>query len=272
MKSFLNATVLLVTVSILISFCANTVSDDEPYYELIWSDEFDGTTLDRNTWIPWIGSAWNYELQYYTDRETNIFIQDGKLHLQAHRENYHGYRYTSARISTDSTRIGWNQGRFEARIKMPEGIGFWPAFWLMPMGEPSWPKGGEIDIMEFRSNEPETTTGAVHYWRKGCEGTSSQCMTYQVGNHSISNGKLSDNFHIYALEWTDDEFIWYINDFAFQIVPFSEINADYNPFSQPFYIILNLAVGGTFVDNPNQSTQFPQSLVIDYVRVYKWTE
>lgn len=272
MNSFLKACLLLISIPLLFSFCSDMVNTDEPFYDLVWSDEFEGTDLDFNIWKPWIGPAYNNELQYYTDRKENIFLQDGKLHLQAQRENYNGYRYTSARISTDSTRVGWKKGRFEARMKMPEGVGFWPAFWLMPINEPGWPKGGEIDIMEHRSNEPNTTTGAIHFWRNGCEGTNSQCMDYFVGSHTISDGKLSDGFYIYALEWTDNEFIWYINDIAFRHVFFSEIDASPEAFAEPFYIILNLAVGGTFVDNPNENTEFPQSLVVDYVRVYEWKE
>lgn len=108
------------------------------------------------------------------------------------------------------------------------------------------------------------------FWKNGCEGINSQCMDYFVGSHTISNEKLSDNFYVYALEWTDNEFIWYINDIEFQRVLFSEIDAGPEAFSEPFYIILNLAVGGSFVDNPDETTKFPQSLIVDYVRVYEW--
>lgn len=254
---------------ILLIQCKDPVSNNEPAYKLVWSDEFDGESIDKNSWNFWIGPAYNYELQYYTDSEKNAFIKDGQLHLQAHRERYNGYDYTSARISTDSTRIGWEQGRFEARIKMPEGTGFWPAFWLMPMSEIGWPKGGEIDIMEYRSNQPYTTTGAVHFWKEGCEGTNAQCMDYYVASHTVQDVKLSDEFHTYALEWSDTELVWYLDDTPFQRVLIDEMGAGYDPFSSPFYIILNLAVGGTFVDPPDQSTPFPQSLIVDYVRVYQ---
>lgn len=270
MKSYLKASLLLMPIPLLFLFCSNVVKVNEPSFELVWSDEFQGEDLDPDTWKPWIGPAYNYELQYYTDRDENIFLQDGKLHLQANRENYNGYKYTSARISTDSTRIGWKKGRFEARMKMPEGIGFWPAFWLMPMNEPGWPKGGEINIMEHRSNEPNTTTGAIHFWENDCIGFNSQCMKYFVGSHVFSDGNLSDDFHLYALEWNDLGFIWYINDTAFLRVPFSSMDASAEAFLEPFYIILNLAVGGTFVENPDHTTEFPQSLEIDYVRIYEW--
>lgn len=106
MKFFAKSCLLLLSVPLFISFCSDIVNNDEPYYELKWSDEFDGTELNLNIWKPWIGPAYNYELQYYTAREKNIFLKDGNLYLQAHKENLNGYRYTSARISTDSTRIG----------------------------------------------------------------------------------------------------------------------------------------------------------------------
>lgn len=262
---------LILTLLLTLTHCKDPASNSEPTYELVWSDEFDGDSIDRDTWNFWIGPAYNYELQYYTNREKNVFIENNMLHLQAHRERYHGYNYTSARISTDSTRIGWMQGRFEARMKMPEGKGFWPAFWLMPMNEIGWPKGGEIDIMEYRSNEPYTTTGAVHYWLDGCDGTTPQCMDYFAASYSVQNGSLSEDFHIYALEWNLEELVWYLDDTPFQRIRLDEMNAGYDPFSSPFYIILNLAVGGTFVDNPDQNTPFPQSLIIDYVRVYQLT-
>lgn len=240
-------------------------------YELVWSDEFENEEIDRETWNFWEGTAYNNELQYYTDREKNAFIEDGKLHLRAMRESYNGAQFTSARISTDSTRIGWEQGRFEASIKMPNGKGFWPAFWLMPIREIGWPRGGEIDIMEFRGNEPETTTGAIHFWIEGCEGQALECRKYYTDKLDTGTD-LTDEFHTYALEWTDEELIWYWNDQEYFRKAFSEIEADFDPFTGPFYIILNLAVGGNFLPNPDESTPFPQALVVDYVRVYQQSD
>lgn len=238
-------------------------------YKLVWSDEFNGDVLDSETWKYWEGPAYNNELQFYTGRPENVFIEDGKLHLAAQREAYKGHEYTSARVSTDSTRIGWHRGRFEARIKMPEGNGFWPAFWLMPMRDDGWPRGGEIDIMEYRGNEPSVTTGAVHYWMKGCEDSPVECRRYITDSHTVRNAKLSEEFHLYALEWDQDGLSWFINETRIMHVPFSEIEAEFNPFSTPFYIILNLAVGGDFLPDPDETTTFPQALLIDYVRVYQ---
>lgn len=263
--------ILVLSVMFFLNNCSEETQSelsDSKSYVLVWSDEFDNDQLDFNTWKFWDGTAYNNELQYYTDRDENTFIEDGKLHLQAHRENFNGAEYTSARISTDSTSIGWEKGRFEASIKMPEGTGFWPAFWLMPINDKGWPRSGEIDIMEFRGNEPFTTTGAVHFWRAGCEGNSVECRQY-ITDHYSSEVNLSDDFHLYALEWTDTELIWFLDDVEFQRIQFDDIEANYSPFTGPFYIILNLAIGGDFLPNPDESTEFPQSLIVDYVRVYQ---
>jgi beta-glucanase (GH16 family) len=248
--------------------CSQDIPDNSNF-TLVWSEEFDSKTIDKDTWVFWEGPAYNNELQYYTSRPENSYIEDGKLHLVAQRENFEGYEYTSARISTDSTRIGWQYGRFEASIKMPEGTGFWPAFWLMPMRDDGWPRGGEIDIMEYRGNEPYTTTGAVHYWIAGCEGNPVECRNYITDSFTVDEQKLSQEFHLYALEWDENGLTWFLNDTEFMHVPFSDIDAEFEPFSTPFHIILNLAVGGDFLPNPDETTEFPQALVVDYVRVYQ---
>lgn len=241
-------------------------------YELVWSDEFEGSHLDRNTWKIWRGSAFNNELQCYTDHPKNVFVENGVLNLVAHREQVLCgslmRSFSSARISTDSTSIGWEYGRFEARIQMPEGTGFWPAFWLMPMRVIGWPRGGEIDIMEFRGNLLTETNAAVHYWQQGCEGNSSTCQRFNSQTYDTGIN-LSESFNIYALEWTPEEFKWYFNDEMFYRVSIGDLPADFDPFTGRFYIILNLAVGGFFLPNPTPQTPFPQALKVDYVRVYQ---
>lgn len=238
-------------------------------YKLVWSDEFDDDEIDSDTWNFWTGPAYNNELQYYTSRPENVFVEDGFLHLTAHNEPMNGHEYTSARISTDSTKIGWKEGRFEARIKMPAGKGFWPAFWLMPIRDIGWPRGGEIDIMEFRGNEPNSASGAIHYWREGCEGNPVECRKYNTESFTFENQNLSEDFHIYALEWTNNQMTWYVDDNEFMQISLKQLNTQYNPFSSFFYIILNLAVGGDFLPNPDETTEFSQSLVVDYVKVYQ---
>jgi beta-glucanase (GH16 family) len=262
---------IFISVLTLFSSCSPELETDTEY-TLVWSEEFDGNELNTDTWIHWNGPAYNDELQYYTDRPENSYVEEGILHLVAHRESFGGKEYTSARISTDSTSIGWQYGRFEARIRMPEGKGFWPAFWLMPMRDDGWPRGGEIDIMEFRGNEPYTTSAAVHFWTDGCNVTPWECREYISETHTVDETKLSESFNVYAVEWNETGLHWFLNDTEYLHVPFSEINARFEPFTTPFYIILNLAVGGNFLPNPDEFTEFPQSLEVDYVRVYKSSE
>lgn len=259
----------LILFCLMAGSCSSQKNVAPEGYELVWSDEFNNKSINLDTWVFWEGPAYNEELQYYTSRPENAFIKDGKLHLMAQKEAYNGFDYTSARISTDSTRIGWQHGRFEARIKMPEGTGFWPAFWLMPMRDDGWPRGGEIDIMEFRGNEPSTTTGAVHFWVEGCSENPVECRDYITDSYTNQQLNLSEDFHIYALEWDSEGLTWFFDEEEFMQVSFSEFDADYEPFSTPFHIILNLAVGGSFLPNPDETTKFPQSLIVDYARVYQ---
>ena len=226
---------LIAVISFLfltISFLPKTVYSQD--YELVWSDEFNEDSLNTDTWNFWDGTAYNNELQYYTPRTKNVYLKDGKLYLEAHREPYKDREFTSARISTDSTRIGWKQGRFEARLKMPVGKGFWPAFWLMPIRDIGWPKGGEIDIVEYRGNEPYTASGAIHFWRGDCEVQNLECRKFLVDEFTTEGDKLSQAFHTYALEWTNQELIWYFEDVIYQRIQFEDIKTEFNPFSTPF--------------------------------------
>ncbi len=265
---------LLFTIpTIIADFYHHESSEATDSYTLVWSEEFDSDTLNTDIWIPWEGGAYNNEQQCYTSREKNLFIEDGKLHIRALDEQYEcgnsGIKpYTSARISTDSTAVGWEHGRFEARIQMPMGTGFWPAFWMMPMREIGWPKGGEIDIMEYRGDQPTVTHAAAHYWRENCTDATRQCLNSEVSTFDTGEN-LSDEFHIYTLEWTADEMRWYFNDERIQTVSINDLPSDYDPFTGPFHIILNLAVGGDFLPNPDQSTPFPATMKVDYVRVYQ---
>jgi len=265
---------LLFTIpTILIAVYHSDSSKATDSYTLVWSEEFDSDTLNTDIWIPWEGGAYNNEQQCYTSREENLYIEDGKLHIRALDEQYEcgnsGIKpYTSARVSTDSTAVGWEHGRFEARIQMPMGTGFWPAFWMMPMREIGWPKGGEIDIMEYRGDQPTVTHAAAHYWRENCTDATRQCLNSEVSTFDTGEN-LSDEFHIYTLEWTADEMRWYFNDERIQTVSINDLPSDYDPFTGPFHIILNLAVGGDFLPNPDQSTPFPATMKVDYVRVYQ---
>jgi len=261
---------LVTWVIFLVTLMANGVHAQR--YELVWSDEFESNQLDTETWNIWRGSAFNNELQCYTDQPKNISISDGKLRLTAHRESIRCgsilRSYSSGRISTDTLNAGWEYGRFEVRAKMPAGTGFWPAFWLMPARRIDWPKGGEIDILEYRGNIVHETNAAIHYWREGCVGNSATCRVFE--EKTLDTGlDLSQDFNLYALEWTPNRLLWLFNDEPYFEVDLNAVSADFNPFTGPFYIILNLAVGGNYLPNPTPNTVFPQSYIIDYVRVFQ---
>jgi len=243
----------------------------EPEWELIWSDEFEGTELDLSKWSYQYGtgasdglSGWgNAELQYYTDRPDNIFVQDGKLHIVALEESFAGMDYTSARIRSINNG-DWRYGRFEASIKLPEGQGIWPAFWMMPTDAVygGWPASGEIDIMELVGHQPNVLHGTIHYGPP---------HTYSGGSYTLPSGNFSDDFNTFAIEWENGEIRWYVNDIHYHTETnwFSESQDFPAPFEQRFHFLLNVAVGGHWPGSPDATTEFPQQMVVDYVRVYQ---
>jgi len=243
---------------------------------LIWSDEFDGTSIDPNNWEHMIGdgtayglpAGWgNNELQYYTSRPENSYVADGNLHIIAREEQYAGCDYTSARLRTQNLR-DFLYGRMEARIKLPTGQGMWPAFWMLPTDwvYGGWAASGEIDIIEA-VNIPTTVYGTIHYGGQWPYNTSS--------GGSYSDGTdFSDEFHVYALEWEPDVMHWYVDGIWYH----TETSADWYsdgapdndraPFDQRFHFLLNIAVGGNWPGPPDETTVFPQVMMIDWVRVY----
>lgn len=255
-------------------------------WKLVWSDEFDGQQLDRTKWgFDQGGRGWgNNELEFYTDRPENAYVQDGMLHIRAIKESYQGALYTSARLKTRNLFFR-KYGRFEFRAKLPTGKGLWPALWMMPQQSKygGWPASGEIDVMEARGQEPNKVLGTLHY------GSRPPANTHTGKDYILpDNGTIAD-FHVYGLEWEPGEIRWYVDDRLYQRQNFwwscsntdarrgappaneSKLNPWPAPFDQPFYLILNLAVGGNFLGNPDVSTQFPAEMVLDYVRVYDKT-
>lgn len=235
-------------------------------YKLVWSDEFNETVPDTSKWTFEQGTGYygwgNNELEYYTDRPENIGIQDGDLVIEARKEDYKGSRYTSARIKT-AFKGDWKYGKVEARIKLPVGQGIWPAFWMMPTDKVygGWPKSGEIDIMEMIGKNPSTTYGTVHFGEK--------THHYKGGKYTLPKGILHDGFHNYAIEWQPDKIQWLFDGKSYYQVTPDSLKPDLWPFSQRFYIILNLAVGGQWPGDPDSTTVFPQKMLVDYVRVYQ---
>ncbi|MDA7794648.1 family 16 glycosylhydrolase, partial [Flavobacteriales bacterium] len=243
-------------------------------WNLIWSDEFNGNSLDETYWTHEIGTGnwgWgNGELQYY--QAENSTVNDGLLTIQAQEEpdgilgqwNVPHY-YSSSRIVTRD-KFTFRYGKVEARIKTMNGEGFWPAFWLLPQGG-CWPENGEIDIMEQWGNDgpTNTTTGAAHVGN-GCSGSSN----YQSWNTTIE-GSFADSFHVYSIIWHENYIGWYLdNELQHFITPNSIPNDFVWPFnSDDWYIILNLAVD---INGPNENTVFPANLEVDYVRVYQTSD
>ncbi|RLW70104.1 MAG: hypothetical protein B6D68_01280, partial [spirochete symbiont of Stewartia floridana] len=187
------------------------------------------------------------------------------LVIEARKESYEGSVYTSARLLTQGLQ-SWTYGRIEARIKLPIGKGIWPAFWMLGsnIDAVAWPACGEIDIMEYKGQEPGKVHGTIHYGAP---------HVYAGKEYSLPDGKkFSDDFHVFAIEWRSGEICWYVDGVKYSTQrKWSSSVGDYpSPFDKPFFILLNLAVGGNFVGGaPDGSTQFPQKMYVDWVRVYQ---
>ncbi|RKS09401.1 beta-glucanase (GH16 family) [Nocardiopsis sp. Huas11] len=234
---------------------------------LVWSDEFDGpagAAPDPAHWNHETGDhGWgNGELQNYTDsRENSALDGDGNLVITARQEADGGY--TSARLTTQN-KVEQAYGRFEARIKIPTGQGVWPAFWMLGDNFPEtpWPNSGEIDIMENVGHEPSTVHGTVH--GPGYSGGGGIGASYE----HPQGGAFTDDFHVYAVEWTPDSITWSVDDVAFNTLTPADLGGNTWVYDHPFFMILNVAVGGEWPGYPDQTTSFPQQMVVDYVRVY----
>jgi len=239
-------------------------------WSLIWSDEFnqpDGSSPDASKWgYDRGGSGWgNEELEYYTDRTNNARIEDGKLVIEARQENFQGKKYTSARMLTKD-KCAWAYGRIEARIQIPRGPGIWPAFWMLGANIDSvpWPTCGEIDIMENIGREPGTVHGTVH--------GPGYCGAGGIGGPAALPGgaAFADGFHVFGVEWETNRIRWYLDGKPYFALTPSKLPAGRRwVYTQPQFLLLNLAVGGRWPGNPDVTTTFPQRLTVDYVRVYK---
>ena len=234
---------------------------------LVWQDEF--TTAGAPNAALWnynIGTesnGWgNNELQYYTNRSENIVVQNGMLKITAIKESYMGSAYTSARILTKG-KYEKKYGRLEARIKMPDGKGLWPAFWMLGSDSDSvsWPQCGEIDIMEYLGSNPTTVFGTLH--GPGYSGGAAISK-----NFTLPSNRFDNDFHIFGIEWGENYINFYVDDVLFNQLTPAKVTGEW-VFNKPFFIILNMAVGGNYPGSPNAETVFPQSMLIDYVRVYE---
>lgn len=240
-------------------------------YSLVWDDEFnqpDGSSPDTKKWnYSTGGNGWgNSELECYTDRNNNSFINKGMLVITAIQEEYMGCKYTSARLNT-LVKGYWKYGRFEIRAKLPATQGIWPAFWLLPADITrygSWPASGEIDIMELVGKEPGRVTGTLHFGNP--HNSITNHFDLPVGTD------YSDDFHVFSLDWEPAEIHWYVDGKLFQTANQWFTSVENSPFPAPFnvefYVIINVAIGGNWPGNPDATSTFPQSMYVDYVRVY----
>jgi beta-glucanase (GH16 family) len=268
-------------------------------WKLVWSDEFDGKEIDKTKWDfdisngfydyeanQWISGWGNNELQYYTREPENAFVKDGMLHIRVVKESVHNCGYSSARMKTrkkdGSELFSKKYGRIEFRAKLPTGQGIWPALWMLPQEEKygGWPASGEIDVMEARGQEPTKVLGTLHY------GGRWPANTHSSKDYTLPKNETIADFHVYALEWEPGEMRWLVDNHVYATQSFwwssnktdggkgknsikeSDLNEWPAPFDQPFYIVMNVAVGGKFLGNPDKTTKFPVEMVVDYVRVY----
>jgi beta-glucanase (GH16 family) len=242
-------------LAVVLVLCVNAHAQ----WKLVWSDEFDKSgSVDTSNWIFETGPNWyNGELQYYTNRNENARIENGNLVIEAKNEDYLGKKYTSARMHSF---LGWKYGRFEIRAKLADGSALWPAIWMYPEKEiyGDWPKSGEIDIMENWSWNHNEIFGTVH-----CESYYHVKHTEKQGNITVENP--SENYHVYAIEWYEDQIIWFVDDVPFFRV-YSEGTTSTYPFNHPFHLILNLAIESTAPGK--ESTWTKRTMEVDYVRVY----
>ncbi len=248
------------------------LSDPETPFTLVWSDEFVSAEVDTTKWSFMIGDGTEYgivgwgnnELQYYTSREENVYIEEGTLIIQALKGGYENKQYTSARLRTKG-KADWKYGKIEIRAQLPEGQGIWPAIWMLPTEEiyGGWPKSGEIDIMELVGHEPHKVHGTVHY------GEDWPNNKFLGQAYTLREGNFSDDFHVFTIEWERNEIRFFVDENEFFKVTPDRISPYNYPFNQTFHLLLNIAVGGNWPGNPDATTTFPQHMLVDYVRVYQ---
>jgi len=244
-------------------------------WQLAWSDEFEGSRVNPANWTFETGNGsngWgNSEREYYTSGTENAYVSGGALHIVARKESQGGFPYTSARMKTQ-TRFSNKYGRFEFRAKLPQGRGFWPALWMMGTNITSvgWPACGEIDVMECTGSWSNKVQGTIHY------SDSSNHHLQQTAFYTFPTpGDSVTNFHTYAVEWTTNSIRWIVDGATTRTwTNWSSSTGAYPaPFNQPFFILINLAVGGSYLGHPsdaaiNAHTTFPGEMEVDYVRVY----
>lgn len=272
-------------------------------WNLVWHDEFDAPTLDRSKWDfdlgngfydyrvhQWVPGWGNEELQYYTADPENVQLRDSCVFIRAVKAPLHGCGYTSARLKTKARdgRVLFSKlyGRIEVRARVPWGKGLWPAIWMLPVDDPygGWAASGEIDLMEIVGEEPHEVLNSLHF------GSSFPRRSLITTTHRLPEGSKVSDWHTYAVEWEPGEIRFFVdgvqtctyrhwwscsrleNGQGLEATSEADLNPWPAPFDQPFYLLMNVAVGGNFPGHPNAQTPFPAELVVDYVRVYDKAE
>lgn len=243
-------------------------SNAEPAAQYLWHDEFDSETIDTSKWTFEIGTGaggWgNNEWEYYTSRKENAYIKDGVLHIRAQKEDYEGQKYTSARMITKD-KFAFTYGTVEARIALPTGKGIWPAFWMLGQNidEVSWPACGEIDIIETINDE--NIVYGTHHWQYN-------------GNHASYGNNTKDyygtskelditQFHTYKMVWNEKLIAMYVDEFKYQEIDIESAKDGLEAFHKPQFFILNVAVAGSWPGFEVDDSQFPNEMLVDYIRV-----
>lgn len=260
------STILYITIAMALS-CTDDKQTIFNFTELVMQDEFDSNGApNAELWNYNTGTGqngWgNNELQFYTDRPENVTVQDGNLVITARKESFSGSSYTSARLLTKG-KFDQAYGRFETRMKLPWGQGIWPAFWMLggDIDTNPWPGAGEIDIMEYRGQNPTVILGTVH----GPGYSAGQSISK---SYTLQNDRFDTGFHVFGIEWGPNYINFYVDNVLYNQITPKDVPGEW-VFDKPFYILVNLAVGGGFVGSPNAETVFPQTMLVDYVRVYK---
>ena len=269
----------LVVFAVIALFCCNTAFAQLRYSQLTFKDEFNGAkgaAVDSTKWISEIGGGgWgNQELQYYTNSTDNAYLDgQGSLVIKAIKLKppltlscwYGACQYTSARLITKG-KFDQKYGKFEARIKIPRGQGMWGAFWMLgnDIDKIGWAKCGEIDIMENIGREPSIVHGTIH--GPGYSGANAISSSFSLAN----NTAFADDFHVYSTEWSENKISFYVDGNLYKTIVPGDIPQGSNwVYDHPFFIILNFAIGGPWGGNPDGTSVFPNTMVVDYVRVYK---
>ncbi len=251
---------------------ANGENKTNAAWKLVWSDEFNGTTLDTLNWNFQVEEAgrFNDEWQRYTNSSENAYVENEQLVIRAlHESNAHGMnQYTSARLHTANKQT-WKYGKIAARIKLPTGEGIWPAFWMLGAnidengGDTPWPQSGEVDILElYGSKNPAVVEANIHY----ANSENKHAMMGAVA-HQLEAGNFSDDFHTFELEWSAESFVWFVDGQKYASVDIT--SEEMSEFHKEFFLLLNVAVGGSHAGRPDESTSFPQYMYVDWIRVYQ---